>query len=46
MLAKRFRITGERLSFLTNIWQITAMDIARIYRHRRDIEAAAVPLNN
>lgn len=30
--------SGERLYFLTNVWQLSAMDIARIYRHRWDIE--------
>lgn len=30
--------TGERISFLSNVWQFSAMDIARIYRHRWDIE--------
>lgn len=30
--------SGERLYFLTNLWQLSAMDIARIYRRRWDIE--------
>lgn len=30
--------SGERLYFLTNVWQLSAMDIARIYGHRWDIE--------
>ena len=30
--------TGERLIFLTNLWELSAMQIAEIYRHRWDIE--------
>lgn len=30
--------TGERLIFLTNLWELNAMQIAEIYRHRWDIE--------
>lgn len=30
--------SGEPLYFLTNVWQLSAMDIARIYRQRWDIE--------
>lgn len=30
--------TGERLYFLSNLWELSAMDIARAYRHRWDIE--------
>lgn len=30
--------TGKPLRFITNIWQMSAMDIARIYRMRWDIE--------
>lgn len=30
--------TGERIIFLTNIWDLSAMQIARIYKHRWDIE--------
>ncbi|MEM9832616.1 MAG: IS4 family transposase [Bacteroidota bacterium] len=33
--------SGEHLYFLTNVWQLSAMDIARIYRRRWDMEAAA-----
>lgn len=29
---------GEKLFFLTNLWEFSAMQIARIYRHRWDIE--------
>ena len=34
----RIEASGERLYFLSNLWQLSAMDIARIYRHRWDIE--------
>jgi IS4 transposase len=30
--------SGEVLRFITNIWDLTAMDIARIYARRWDIE--------
>lgn len=30
--------TGERITFITNVWDLSAMDIARVYRHRWDIE--------
>lgn len=30
--------TGERIVFITNIWGLSAMDIARVYHHRWDIE--------
>lgn len=30
--------SGERLYFLTNLWQFSAMDIARIYRYHWNIE--------
>ncbi len=30
--------TGERIIFITNIWDLSAADIARIYRKRWDIE--------
>jgi hypothetical protein len=30
--------TGERIIFLTNIWDLNAMQIARIYHYRWDIE--------
>jgi len=30
--------TGERIIFITNAWNLSAMDIARVYRHRWDIE--------
>ena len=30
--------TGEHIIFLTNIWDLSAMQIAQIYKHRWDIE--------
>lgn len=30
--------TGKRIIFITNVWSLSAMDIARVYRHRWDIE--------
>ncbi len=29
---------GKRLYFLSNVWELSAMDIARVYRYRWDIE--------
>jgi transposase len=30
--------SGERIFFITNVWDLSAMQIARIYKHRWDIE--------
>lgn len=30
--------SGKRLYFLSNVWELSAMDIARVYRYRWDIE--------
>lgn len=30
--------TGKRIIFITNVWGLSAMDIARVYHHRWDIE--------